>query len=34
MSRIVYTPSTPVGNITWMCFGGQPVAQEEGVRHG
>jgi serine phosphatase RsbU (regulator of sigma subunit)/anti-sigma regulatory factor (Ser/Thr protein kinase) len=34
MSRIVYTPSTPVGNITWMCFGGQPVAQEKGVRHG
>jgi anti-sigma regulatory factor (Ser/Thr protein kinase) len=33
MRRIVYYPSTPVGNVTWMRFGGEPVPEEEGLRH-
>jgi serine phosphatase RsbU (regulator of sigma subunit)/anti-sigma regulatory factor (Ser/Thr protein kinase) len=28
MRRVVYYPSTPVGNITWMCFGGSPAPEE------
>lgn len=32
MRRIVYYPSTPVGNVTWMCFGGAHASQE--VTHG
>jgi serine phosphatase RsbU (regulator of sigma subunit) len=29
MRRIVYYPSTPVGNVTWMCFGGVSDPVEE-----
>ena len=28
MRRIVYYPGTPMGNLTWMCFGGSPASQE------
>jgi serine phosphatase RsbU (regulator of sigma subunit)/anti-sigma regulatory factor (Ser/Thr protein kinase) len=28
MRRIVYYPSTAVGNVTWMCFGGSPSPEE------
>lgn len=28
MRNVVYYPSTPVGNITWMCFGGTPAPEE------
>jgi anti-sigma regulatory factor (Ser/Thr protein kinase) len=28
MRRIVYCPSTAVGNVTWMCFGGSPSPEE------